>query len=87
LEYFAEKIHLSPNYLSDLLKKETGYSVKDSIHNFIVEKAKTLLLSKEDTIAVIAYQLGFNYPHYFSRLFKSKTGYTPNEYRSESSLN
>ncbi|NJB82683.1 helix-turn-helix domain-containing protein [Wenyingzhuangia aestuarii] len=86
LEYFAENIHLSPNYLSDLLKKETGYSVKDSIHNFIVEKAKTLLLSKDDTIAGIAYQLGFNYPHYFSRLFKSKTGYAPNEYRSLSSL-
>ncbi|MCK8522958.1 helix-turn-helix domain-containing protein [Aquimarina sp. D1M17] len=81
IDYFAEKVHLSPNYLSDLLKKETGYSAKDHIHNFIVEKAKTLLWSTTDSISGVAYTLGFNYPHYFSRLFKSKTGMTPQEYR------
>ncbi len=81
IDYFAEKVHLSPNYLSDLLKKETGYSAKDHIHNFIVETAKTLLWSTTDSISGVAYTLGFNYPHYFSRLFKSKTGMTPQEYR------
>ncbi len=81
VEYFSDKIHLSGNYLSDLLKKETGYAVKDHINNFIVEKAKTLLLSENETVSGIAYNLGFNYPHYFSRLFKSKTGLTPQEYR------
>lgn len=80
-EYFSDKIHLSGNYLSDLLKAETGYTVKDHVNNFIVEKAKTLLLSETETVSSIAYMLGFNYPHYFGRLFKSKTGLTPQEYR------
>lgn len=81
IEYFSEKIHLSANYLSDLLKKETGHNAKDHINNFIIDKAKTLLLSDPDSISGIAYTLGFNYPHYFSRLFKSKTGMAPQEYR------
>lgn len=81
IQYFAEQVHLSPNYLSDLLKKETGYSAKEQINTFVVEKAKTLLLSDSDSISGIAYQLGFNYPHYFSRLFKAKTGLTPQAYR------
>mgnify|MGYP001801232708 CR=1 FL=1 len=81
IEYFSERIHLSSNYLSDLLKKETGYTTKDQIYSFIIDKAKTLLLSESDSIRGIAYTLGFNYPHYFSRLFKSKTGMTPQEYR------
>jgi AraC-like DNA-binding protein len=81
IEYFSNKIHLSGNYLSDLLKKETGYAIKDHVNNFIIEKAKTLLLSKSESVSSIAYNLGFNYPHYFNRLFKSKTGLTPQEYR------
>lgn len=81
IDYFAGRVHLSPNYLSDLLKKETGVTAKDHINNFIVEKAKTLLLSDTGSISDIAYKLGFNYPHYFARLFKSKTGHTPQEYR------
>lgn len=81
VEYFSDKIHLSGNYLSDVLKKETGYSIKDHVNNFIIEKAKTLLLSESETVSSIAYTLGFNYPHYFNRLFKSKTGMTPQEYR------
>jgi len=81
IEYFADRVHLSGNYLSDLLKKETGYSIKDQINNFIVEKAKTLLLSESESVSQIAYALGFNYPHYFSRLFKSKTNLTPQEFR------
>jgi YesN/AraC family two-component response regulator len=81
IEYFSDQIHLSGNYLSDLLKKETGYSIKDHVNNFIIEKAKTLLLSESENVSGIAYTLGFNYPHYFNRLFKSKTGLTPQEYR------
>jgi AraC-like DNA-binding protein len=78
----AGEVHLSADYLSDLLKKETGRSAKDHINDFVVEKAKYLLLNSPDTISGIAYELGFNYPHYFSRLFKAKTGQTPQEFRS-----
>lgn len=81
VDFFSDKLHLSGNYLSDLLKKETGYSVTDHVNNFIIDKAKTLLLSEVEPVSGIAYTLGFNYPHYFSRLFKSKTGLTPQAYR------
>ncbi|MEQ8706901.1 MAG: helix-turn-helix transcriptional regulator [Phaeodactylibacter sp.] len=82
VQHLAEQVHLSADYLSDLLKKETGRSAKDHINNFVVERAKYLLLNSQDTISGIAYELGFNYPHYFSRLFKAKTGQTPQEFRS-----
>lgn len=81
IQYLAEKCHLSASYLSDLLKKETGRTAKDHINLFLVDKAKNLLLSTNDSISGIAYSLGFNYPHYFSRLFKRHTGTTPNDYR------
>lgn len=81
IQYFADKVHLSSHYLSDLLKKETGQSAKEYINEFVVNKAKTLLLGTSDSVSEIAYTLGFNYPHYFSRLFRSKTGMTPKEYR------
>jgi YesN/AraC family two-component response regulator len=81
IQYLADKCNLSPSYLSDLLTKETGRSSKDHINDFLVDKAKHLLLSSSDSISGIAYTLGFNYPHYFGRLFKQKTGKTPQEYR------
>jgi AraC-like DNA-binding protein len=81
IEYFANVCHLSPNYLSDLLRKETGRSAKEHINDYIIEKAKTLLLNSTDSISGVAYSLGFNYPHYFARLFKKKTGKTPQEFR------
>ena len=82
LGFIADKVNLSAGYLSDLLKKESGRSGKEYINHFLVEKAKTLLLGSNKTINEIAYDLGFNYPHYFSRLFKSKTGLSPLEYRA-----
>jgi len=81
VEYLASKINLSPNYLSDLLKKETGKSAKEYINYFVIDKAKTLLLKDKVSVSKLAYELGFNYPHYFSRVFKAKTGMTPQEYR------
>lgn len=80
-EYFSDRVHLSGNYLSDLLKKETGQTLRDHVNNFIVEKAKTLLLREPGSVSQVAYSLGFNYPHYFSRLFKSKTNLTPQDFR------
>ena len=81
IDYLASECHLSANYLSDLLSKETGRSAKDHINDFLIEKAKNLLISSTDSVSGIAYSLGFNYPHYFGRIFKKKTGKTPLEYR------
>lgn len=82
VKYLAEKTHLSPSYLSDLLKKETGMSTQDHIHFFLIEEAKNILLNTNNSISEIAYSLGFEYPQYFSKLFKQKTGKTPIEFRS-----
>jgi len=82
IQYFAEKAHLSKHYFSDLIKKETTQTPTDHINNFVIEKAKNRILGSEHSITEIAYDLGFNYPHYFGRLFKSKTGMTPLQYRN-----
>lgn len=81
VRYCADKLYHSANYLSDLLKKETGRNAMDHIHNFVIEKAKNLLLSSEDTVAEISFNLGFDYPQSFGKLFKNKTGLTPGKYR------
>lgn len=81
LDFFATELHLSKSYLSDLIKKETGKTVKESIHLHIIGLAKNSLISTNKSISEVAYGLGFEYPQYFSRLFKSKVGITPNEYR------
>jgi len=78
----GKALHLSGSYLSDLLKLETGKSAKDHIHSYIIEKAKTLLLNSNTSVGHIAYELGFEYPQHFSKLFKSKTGTNPSEYRN-----
>ncbi|KAF2510584.1 helix-turn-helix domain-containing protein [Flavobacterium foetidum] len=78
----AYALHLSPNYLTDLLKKETGMNAQDHIHYFLMEEAKSILMNTDSSVAEIAYSLGFEYPQYFSKLFKSKTGKTPKEYRN-----
>ena len=84
-EYFAQRVNYSTNYLSDLLKKETGKSTKDHVDEYVMGLAKTALLNSQQTISEIAYHLGFNYPHYFSRLFKKKAGLAPQEYRAQHS--
>ncbi|MFN7118729.1 MAG: helix-turn-helix domain-containing protein [Saprospiraceae bacterium] len=81
VEYFAGQLNLSASYLSDLLKKETGKTTKEYLQIQIIETAKNRLLNSRDTVNEIAYSLGFEYPQYFIRLFKSKTGMTPLEYR------
>ncbi|MBE9463618.1 helix-turn-helix domain-containing protein [Dyadobacter subterraneus] len=78
----AEQVFLSPGYLSDLLKKETGKSAQDHIHFYLIDEAKNLLLSTDKTVSEIAYILGFEYSQYFNKLFKQKTGKTPVEFRN-----
>jgi AraC-like DNA-binding protein len=82
LQQCGEALNMSGPYLSDLLKIETGSSAKDHIHAYIIEKAKTSLLNSTAPISDIAFSLGFEYPQHFSKLFKSKVGLSPSEYRS-----
>jgi AraC-like DNA-binding protein len=77
----AEHVNLSPNYLSDLLRKETGKTTQEHIHYHLLEIAKDRLLGSDDSVKEIAHSLGFEYPHYFSILFKKKTGVSPSEFR------
>lgn len=82
VKYFGSELNMSPHYMSDMLRKETGRSAQDHIHYFLIDRAKTKLLSTDEPISQIAYSLGFGYPNHFSKLFKSKTGMSPMEYRS-----
>src|SRR6202012_2273781 len=82
VSYFASKLNLSPNYLSDLLQKFTGKSTMEHIHLELVEKAKSLLWGTENSISEIAYELGFEYASHFTKIFKAKTGKSPSEYRN-----
>ncbi|WP_196892039.1 helix-turn-helix domain-containing protein [Aureivirga marina] len=79
--YLADYMHLSSGYLSDLLKNETGKSAKEHIHLFLIERAKIILLNSNASVSEIAYDLGFEYPQHFSKIFKSKTGMSPSEFR------
>ncbi len=81
VDYCASELHLSPNYLSDLLKKVTGKTAQEHIHLYVIEKAKNYLLNSSVSISEIGYELGFKYPQHFSSLFKLKTGISPKKYR------
>ena len=82
VKHLADAVHLSPGYLGDLLKKETGLNAQEHIHQYVIEEAKNILLNSNQTVSEIAFYLGFEYPQYFSRLFKQKTGKTPLEFRN-----
>lgn len=81
VQYFADGLHVSPAYLSDMLRTLTGQNTQQHIHHGLIEKAKRLLLSTSLSINETAFQLGFEYPQYFTRLFKNKTGLTPAAFR------
>ncbi len=79
----AAQLKMSPHYLSDLLRQETGRSAIDHIHSYLITEAKNLLIGADLTVAQIAYQLGFENPPYFSRLFRKETGISPIAYRKQ----
>lgn len=77
----AEEFYVSPEYLGKVYKRETGKSLKDSISEYRIQKAKELLLTPNVRIGEVAMQVGFDSFTYFSTMFKKYTGVTPNEYR------
>jgi len=79
--YLAEHLNLSPSYLSDMLRSLTGQNTQQHIHNKLIEKAKELLSTTRLTVAEVAYQLGFEHPQSFSKLFKTKAKLSPLEFR------
>jgi AraC family transcriptional activator of pobA len=81
VQYISEKLNVSPNYLSDMLRTLTGQSTQQHIHNKLIEKAKEVLSTTSLSVSEIAYQLGFEYPQSFNKLFKSKTQVSPLEFR------
>jgi AraC-like DNA-binding protein len=87
VEWLADKLGVSHRYMRDTIKAETGKTAVDQINLYLVEEAKNLLLAPNSSISETAYKLGFEYPQYFSRLFKKKTGLSPKEYIENASIN
>lgn len=81
--YFADKANLSAGYFGDLIKKETGSTPKDLISLHIIGLAKHRLVSTRDDVSLIAYDLGFEYPAHFSRMFKRLVGQSPSQFRDD----
>jgi AraC family transcriptional activator of pobA len=79
--YLANQLNISTRYLSDLLKQQTGHTTQQLIQDKIIDLSKDRLTSTQMSVSEIAYQLGFEYPQSFSKLFKIKTNQTPLEYR------
>jgi len=83
VNYLASRLNISSKYLSDLLKQETGKTAIDLLHLYLIRESKHLIIEGEKSITEIAYQLGFENPPYFTRLFKKEVGLTPKEYRKQ----
>ena len=79
--YCADELNLSANYFGDLIKKETGQSAQEYIQSKLIDTAKEKIFDTTKSLSEIAYELGFKYPQHFTRLFKQRVGYTPQEYR------
>ena len=82
VQYLADALNYTPNYLSDMLRALTGLNAQQHIHQKLIERSKDLLSTTSLTINEVAYKLGFEYPQSFSRLFKIKTKKTPAQFRS-----
>jgi AraC family transcriptional regulator, transcriptional activator of pobA len=82
VQNLAKELNISTSYLSDMLRTVTGQNAQQHIHNKLIEKAKDILTTTNLSVSEIAYQLGFEYPQSFNKLFKSKTDLTPLEFRN-----
>ena len=81
VQFVSDSLNVSPNYLSDLLRTLTGQSTQQHIHNKLIEKAKEILTTTSLSVSEIAYQLGFERPQSFNKLFKSKVNISPLEFK------
>jgi len=81
VQYFADKLNLTPNYLGDIIKHHTDKTAIETIHDHIIQKAKELVREDYSNMSQIAYSLGFEYPNNFSKFFKNHTEMTPSEFR------
>ncbi|NLR57407.1 helix-turn-helix transcriptional regulator [Chitinophaga polysaccharea] len=81
VEYLAGKLNVSPRYLSDMLRSQTGQNAQQHIHDKLIEKAKEYLTTTNLSVSEIAYQLGFEHSQSFNKLFKKKTSQTPMEFK------
>ena len=82
VQFVAGELSLSPNYLSDMLRVQTGQTTQQHIQNRLIEKAKEMLSTTEMSVSEIAYHLGFEHPQSFHRLFKNRTTLSPLEFRA-----
>lgn len=87
IEQIADLLSVSQRYLSDTLKKETGKTSTEHLQLYLIDEAKNILLDPNKSVSEVAYDLGFEYPPYFSRLFKKKEGISPTEFRAKYNLN
>jgi AraC-like DNA-binding protein len=81
VHYIAERLHVSPSYLGGLLKNLTGLNTQQHIHEKLIGKAKEKLSTTDLSVSEIAYELGFEHPQSFSKLFKAKTNLSPLKFR------
>jgi AraC family transcriptional activator of pobA len=81
VQYLAEKLNISASYLSDMLRSLTGQNAQQHIHHKLIEKAKERLSTTSLSVSEVAYELGFEHPQSFSKLFKTKTNLSPLEFR------
>jgi len=81
VQYLSDQLHISPGYLSDLLRSLIGQNTQQYIHEKLIEKAKERLTSTQLSVSEIAYELGFEHPQSFSKLFRTKTNVSPLEFR------
>ena len=81
MQYLAEQLHLSPGYLSDMLRSLMGQNAQQYLHGKLIEKAKEKLSTTALPVSEVAYELGFEHPQSFSKLFKTKTNLSPLEFR------
>ncbi len=86
LDEVCSGVLFSKSYLKNLFKKNTGFSIMDYYTNLKISRAKILIQEGKLSFSDIAELLGYSSIHYFSRVFKKKTGLSPTEYKFKKAL-